>query len=93
MFVPFQSQLNSMLVQQRFLLNGSMFLTSPNCLSIYSLRIFSIAAVVCVFIVLPVNYHGQKMHQQHIPLQSLEVFTILNVQEGSKWYEIYSPDD
>ncbi|CAL8101234.1 unnamed protein product [Prunus armeniaca] len=52
---------------------------------VFSLRIFSIAAVVCVFIVLPVNYHGQKMHHQHIPLQSLEVFTILNVQEGSKW--------
>ncbi|CAB4296727.1 unnamed protein product [Prunus armeniaca] len=52
---------------------------------VFSLRIFSIGAVVCVFIVLPVNYHGQKMHHQHIPLQSLEVFTILNVQEGSKW--------
>ncbi|BFG18201.1 hypothetical protein CerSpe_044750 [Prunus speciosa] len=52
---------------------------------VFSLRIFSIAAVVCVFIVLPVNYHGRKMLHQHIPLQSLEVFTILNVQEGSKW--------
>ncbi|BBG95123.1 hypothetical protein 1 [Prunus dulcis] len=45
---------------------------------VFSLRIFSIAAVVCVFIVLPVNYHGQKMHHQHIPLQSLEALDPLS---------------
>ncbi|KAM1834447.1 hypothetical protein ACFX13_016911 [Malus domestica] len=52
---------------------------------IFSLRIFSIAAVICVFIVLPVNYHGQTTNHPGIPEESLEVFTILNVQEGSKW--------
>ncbi|KAM1875517.1 hypothetical protein FF1_042965 [Malus domestica] len=52
---------------------------------IFSLRIFSIAAVICVFIVLPVNYHGQTKDHPGIHDESLEVFTILNVQEGSKW--------
>ncbi|KAL5558722.1 hypothetical protein UlMin_034933 [Ulmus minor] len=52
---------------------------------VFSIRIFSIAAVIGVFLVIPVNYYGQKQHHQQIPLESLEVFTILNVQEGSKW--------
>lgn len=57
--------------------------------SIDSLRIFSIATVTCVFIVLPVNYQGQVIGHKEIAYESLEVFTILNVQEGSKWYGIF----
>nr|XP_024930643.1 CSC1-like protein RXW8 isoform X3 [Ziziphus jujuba var. spinosa] len=52
---------------------------------VFSIRIFSISAVVCCFIVLPVNYYGKMIHHQHIPRESLEAFTILNVPEGSKW--------
>ncbi|PRQ27896.1 putative calcium-dependent channel, 7TM region phosphate [Rosa chinensis] len=52
---------------------------------VFSLRIFSIAAITCVFIVLPVNYRGKVLGHKRIPLETLEVFTILNVQEGSKW--------
>ncbi|XP_056167486.1 CSC1-like protein RXW8 isoform X2 [Syzygium oleosum] len=52
---------------------------------VFSLRVFSIAAFFCMFLVLPVNYYGQEMHHKEIPYESLEVFTIGNVKEGSKW--------
>ncbi|KAF5456055.1 hypothetical protein F2P56_025570 [Juglans regia] len=52
---------------------------------VFSIRIFSIAVVICLFLVLPVNYYGQEMRHKKIPLESLEVFTIENVKEGSKW--------
>lgn len=58
----------------------------------YSIRVFSISAIVCCFIVLPVNYYGRMSHQ-HIPSESLESFTILNVQEGSKWYALYTVNE
>ncbi|KAK6937943.1 CSC1/OSCA1-like, N-terminal transmembrane domain [Dillenia turbinata] len=51
---------------------------------IFSMKIFSIAAVVCLFLVLPLNYYGQEMHHKHIPSESLDVFSIKNVSEGSK---------
>ncbi|XP_022723345.1 CSC1-like protein RXW8 isoform X4 [Durio zibethinus] len=35
--------------------------------------------------VLPVNYYGQDMQHKQINAESLEVFTIGNVKEGSKW--------
>ncbi|KAG5098781.1 hypothetical protein JHK82_048635 [Glycine max] len=49
------------------------------------IRVFSIAAVICTILVLPVNYHGMDRMYKNIPLESLEVFTIENVKEGSKW--------
>ncbi|XP_057973970.1 CSC1-like protein RXW8 isoform X2 [Malania oleifera] len=52
---------------------------------VFSIRVFSIAAAVCVFLVLPLNYYGQEMHHKEIPSESLDVFTIGNVKEGSKW--------
>ncbi|XP_035548986.1 CSC1-like protein RXW8 isoform X1 [Juglans regia] len=52
---------------------------------VFSIRIFSVAVVICFFLILPVNYHGQEMRHKRIPLESLEVFTIANVKEGSKW--------
>ncbi|GAV58004.1 DUF221 domain-containing protein/RSN1_TM domain-containing protein [Cephalotus follicularis] len=52
---------------------------------VFSIRIFSIAAVICIFLVLPVNYYGQEMHHKEIPSEELEVFTIGNVKEGSTW--------
>ncbi|KAK4795635.1 hypothetical protein SAY86_027961 [Trapa natans] len=52
---------------------------------LFSLRIFSVAAFMGIFLVLPVNYHGQEMHQDRIQSESLEVFTIGNVKLGSKW--------
>ncbi|KAI5655139.1 hypothetical protein M9H77_32326 [Catharanthus roseus] len=52
---------------------------------IFSMRIFSIAAIICLFIVLPFNYYGQEMQHKHIPGESLEVFSIANVATASKW--------
>ncbi|XP_039023590.1 CSC1-like protein RXW8 isoform X3 [Hibiscus syriacus] len=42
--------------------------------------------MICVFLVLPVNYYGQEMQHKKIHAESLEVFTIGNVKEGSKWF-------
>lgn len=52
---------------------------------VFSIRVFSIAAVTCLFLVLPVNYYGQEMKHKHIHAESLNVFTIANVKEGSRW--------
>jgi hypothetical protein len=53
----------------------------------FSIRVFSVAAIICTILVLPVNYYGQNRIHKDIPLESLEVFTIENVKEGSRWYE------
>ncbi|KAM7266221.1 hypothetical protein ACFE04_004118 [Oxalis oulophora] len=52
---------------------------------VFSLRVFSVAAVVCMFVLLPMNYYGQEMQHKQIPSEELEVFTIANVKEGSTW--------
>ncbi|KAK2970266.1 hypothetical protein RJ640_018451 [Escallonia rubra] len=52
---------------------------------VFSIQIFSIAATICIFLVLPLNYFGQEMQHKNIPSESLEVFTIGNVKEGSRW--------
>ncbi|KAL2898493.1 CSC1-like protein RXW8 [Bienertia sinuspersici] len=52
---------------------------------VFSIRIFSIAAIVCTAIVLPLNYYGQEMQHKLIPSESLEVFTTQNVKQGSRW--------
>lgn len=53
------------------------------------MRIFSIAAVVCVFGVLPLNYFGQDMEHGDISSESLEVFTIGNVMSQSRWLWVH----
>ncbi|XP_038885520.1 CSC1-like protein RXW8 isoform X1 [Benincasa hispida] len=52
---------------------------------IFSIRVFSIAAIICMFLVLPVNYYGQEMTHKMIPSESINVFGIENVKENSKW--------
>uniref|UniRef100_A0A1D1Z0N5 Putative membrane protein YLR241W n=1 Tax=Anthurium amnicola TaxID=1678845 RepID=A0A1D1Z0N5_9ARAE len=56
---------------------------------VFSIRIFSLAAVICVFGVLPLNYFGQEMRHPHIPSESLDVFTIANVKQGSRWVWVH----
>ncbi|KAL0907244.1 hypothetical protein M5K25_025801 [Dendrobium thyrsiflorum] len=53
------------------------------------IRIFSIAFLICMFGVLPLNYYGQEMTHNKIPHESLEVFTIANVKEGSQWLWVH----
>ncbi|CAN1341249.1 CSC1-like protein At1g10090 [Linum perenne] len=52
---------------------------------VFSIRIFSIAAIICVFLLLPVNYYGKEMQHKRLGAESLDVFTIGNVHEGSIW--------
>ncbi|OMO70955.1 hypothetical protein COLO4_28430 [Corchorus olitorius] len=52
---------------------------------VFSIRVFIIAAMICTFLVLPINYYGQEMQHKQIHAESLEVFTIGNVKEASKW--------
>ncbi|XP_061350469.1 CSC1-like protein RXW8 [Gastrolobium bilobum] len=52
---------------------------------VFSIRVFSIASVICTVLVLPVNYYGKEGMHKNIPFESLDVFTIENVEEGSKW--------
>ncbi|KAM0949933.1 putative calcium-dependent channel, 7TM region phosphate [Dioscorea sansibarensis] len=58
-------------------------------LRILVFRVFSIAAVVCVFGVLPLNYFGQEIHRASIHSESLDVFTIANIPEGSHWLWVH----
>ncbi|XP_076883365.1 hyperosmolality-gated Ca2+ permeable channel 2.1-like [Bidens hawaiensis] len=51
-------------------------------LIVFCIRIFSIAAVLCIFIVLPVNLFGQAI-EQTTPDSQMDIFTIRNVPEGS----------
>ncbi|TKV92083.1 hypothetical protein SEVIR_9G140400v4 [Setaria viridis] len=60
-----------------------------NRIMVFSIRIFSLAAILCVFGVLPLNYFGQDMHHVRIPSASLETFTIGNVQERSRWLWVH----
>ncbi|CAA0843336.1 CSC1-like protein RXW8 [Striga hermonthica] len=52
---------------------------------VFSIRVFTVAAIVCLFLVLPLNYFGKDMDHKQIPDEQLTVFTIGNVNEGSKW--------
>lgn len=73
-----------LIILVRLLLHVSCYWSSSYVF--HSIRVFSIAAVMCIFLVLPMNYYGQEMRHKHIPYESLDVFTIESVKEGSKWY-------
>ncbi|KAL3514343.1 hypothetical protein ACH5RR_027060 [Cinchona calisaya] len=53
-------------------------------LIVFSIRIFSLAATICIFLLIPLNYYGKDMEHKLIPSQSLEVFSIANVPKGSR---------
>ncbi|XP_059287884.1 CSC1-like protein RXW8 isoform X2 [Lycium ferocissimum] len=56
---------------------------------VFSFRIFSIVTTLGLFLVLPLNYFGQDIRRQQIPAESLEVFTIVNVEPGSRWFWVH----
>ncbi|KHN29744.1 Putative membrane protein C2G11.09 [Glycine soja] len=58
---------------------------------VFSIRVFSVAAVICTTLVLPVNYYGRDRIHKNIPFESLEVFTIENVIEGSRCHTSFGP--
>eukprot|EP00262_Sarcandra_glabra_P013895 TRINITY_DN3939_c0_g1_i1.p1 TRINITY_DN3939_c0_g1~~TRINITY_DN3939_c0_g1_i1.p1 ORF type:complete len:718 (+),score=77.48 TRINITY_DN3939_c0_g1_i1:103-2256(+) len=61
-------------------------------LFIFSLRVFSFAGIVGIFILLPVNYFGdqlQDMDFSNVTNESLDRFSISNVKDGSKWLWVH----
>ncbi|XP_052139517.1 CSC1-like protein RXW8 [Oryza glaberrima] len=60
-----------------------------NRILVFSLRIFSLAAILCVFGILPLNYFGQDIHHVRIPSESLDIFTIGNVKVRSRWLWVH----
>ncbi|KZV54512.1 hypothetical protein F511_01310 [Dorcoceras hygrometricum] len=53
---------------------------------VFSVRILTVAAIVCLFLVLPLNYNfGIEIEHKQFPDEPLNVFTIGNVKEGSRW--------
>ncbi|XP_042465397.1 CSC1-like protein HYP1 [Zingiber officinale] len=55
---------------------------------VFSLRVFSLAAIIGIFVLLPVNYLGDHLRNidfSDLPNKSLDLFTISNVKDGSNW--------
>ncbi|KAL3840515.1 hypothetical protein ACJIZ3_025106 [Penstemon smallii] len=52
---------------------------------VFSIRVLTVASIICLFLVLPLNYFGKEMEHKQIPKEPLNVFTIGNVEQGSKW--------
>ncbi|XP_074574853.1 CSC1-like protein HYP1 [Curcuma longa] len=55
---------------------------------VFSLKVFSLAAIIGVFVLLPVNYLGDHLRDidfSDLPNKSLDLFTISNVKDGSNW--------
>lgn len=53
---------------------------------IFSLKVFSVAGIIGIFILLPVNYLGDQLQDidfSDLPNKSLDMFTISNVKDGS----------
>ncbi|XP_026386291.1 CSC1-like protein HYP1 [Papaver somniferum] len=53
----------------------------------FSVKVFTVAAVIGIFILLPINYFGTQIHASDfadIPNKSLDLFSIANVNDGSK---------
>ncbi|KAI9389780.1 hypothetical protein POPTR_008G091200v4 [Populus trichocarpa] len=58
----------------------------------FCLKVFSFAGIIGIFILLPVNCSGTELHQidfEDLYSNSLDVFTISNVNRGSKWLWIH----
>ncbi|KQJ85654.1 CSC1-like protein RXW8 [Brachypodium distachyon] len=60
-----------------------------NRMLVFSMRIFSLAALLCVFGILPLNYFGQNIHHLRIPSEQLDIFTIGNVGVKSRWLWVH----
>ncbi|XP_062204517.1 CSC1-like protein RXW8 isoform X2 [Phragmites australis] len=60
-----------------------------NRILVFSIRIFSLAALLCVFGILPLNYFGQDIQHVRIPSESLDRFTIGNVAVRSRWLWVH----
>uniref|UniRef100_A0A453JGP7 CSC1-like protein RXW8 n=2 Tax=Aegilops tauschii subsp. strangulata TaxID=200361 RepID=A0A453JGP7_AEGTS len=60
-----------------------------NRMLVFSIRIFSLAALLCVFGILPLHYYGQNIQHLRIPYEDLDIFTIGNVEKRSRWLWVH----
>ncbi|KAK1645313.1 hypothetical protein QYE76_063118 [Lolium multiflorum] len=90
-FVPSPSWIVSSLhcTEDEMLTTAGLDAVVFNRVLVFSIRIFSLAAILCVFGILPLNYFGQDMNHVLIPSASLETFTIGNVKERSRWLWVH----
>ncbi|KAG9145416.1 hypothetical protein Leryth_025216 [Lithospermum erythrorhizon] len=44
---------------------------------------------MCIFVVLPLNYFGQKRDHDAVTTESLSIFSIVNIKEGSRWLWVH----
>ena len=54
--------------------------------SLRSIRICSLAAILCLFGILPLHYFGRNMHHLEIHSEQLHIFSIGNVEVQSRWW-------
>ncbi|CAM0954283.1 unnamed protein product [Alopecurus aequalis] len=60
-----------------------------NRMLVFSIRIFSLAAILCLFGILPLHYFGGNVHHLDIPSEQLHIFTITNVEVQSRWLWVH----
>ncbi|KAM0882119.1 hypothetical protein ACQ4PT_032564 [Festuca glaucescens] len=60
-----------------------------NRMLVFSIRIFSLAALLCVSVILPLNYFGQNIRHLQIHSEQLDIFTIGNVEVRSRWLWVH----
>lgn len=54
-----------------------------------SFKVFLVAGIIGMFVIVPVNYRGDQIEQFNlfnITNQSLDKFSISNLNDGSNWY-------
>lgn len=61
---------------------------------VFSVKVFSVAGFIGIFILLPINYLGSQLEIDisdftNLPNQSIESFSIANVNNGSKWLWVH----
>lgn len=59
---------------------------------IFSLRVFSVVGIVGICFLLPINYTGNQLNGidlADLPKQSLDIFSISNVKNGSNWLWVH----
>ncbi|XP_044949686.1 CSC1-like protein RXW8 isoform X4 [Hordeum vulgare subsp. vulgare] len=61
-----------------------------NRMLVFSIRIFSLAAILCLFGILPVHYLARKTQHLEIPSEQLHMFTVQNVEVQSRWLWVHS---
>ncbi|KAM0908569.1 hypothetical protein ACQ4PT_015373 [Festuca glaucescens] len=60
-----------------------------NRMLVFSIRTFSLAAILCLFGILPLHYFGRNMHHLEIPSEQLHIFTVGNVEVQSRWLWVH----